>query len=180
AQQRLVSLTYTLGLALSRLGSADSPQLQASLVQAREEGRTALSELRALAQGIHPAVLTQEGLGAALESLAEQALVPVDVHAPADRYPPVVEATAYFVASEALANVAKHARATMASVSVEVTDGRLIVEVRDDGTGGADPARGSGLTGLVDRVVALEGRVEVESPLGRGTCVRAELPCDWS
>ena len=180
AQQRLVSLTYILGLAVSRLTPDGGRQLQASLIRARDEGKAALSELRALAQGIHPALLTQEGLGAALESLAELATLPVDVHAPAGRYPPVVEATAYFVVSEALANVAKHAHAAVAKVSIEEVDGRLLVEVADDGIGGADPARGSGLTGLVDRVAALKGSVGVDSPLGGGTRVRAELPCDWS
>jgi signal transduction histidine kinase len=180
AQQRLVSLAYSLGLALSRLKPGESPQLQASLVRASEDVKAALSELRALAQGIHPAVLTQVGLVAALESLAEQMALPVEVEAPERRYPPVVEATAYFVASEALTNVAKHAHATMARVSIAEMDGRLILSVADDGIGGADPARGSGLTGLVDRVAALEGRVMIDSPLGRGTEVRAELPCDWS
>jgi signal transduction histidine kinase len=180
AQQRLVSLAYSLGLALSRLGPGESPQLEASLVRASEDVRTALVELRALAQGIHPAVLTQVGLGAALESLAEQMPLPVDVEVPRRRYPPVVEATAYFVASEALANVAKHSGATMASVAITEGDGHLAVTVSDNGVGGADPASGSGLTGLVDRVAAVEGRVQIDSQPGRGTEVRAQLPCDWS
>jgi len=180
AQQRLVSLAYSLGLVLSRLRPGESPQLRANLVRASEDVKTALAELRALAQGIHPAVLTQVGLVGALESLAEQMVLPVDVEAPERRYPPVVEATAYFVASEALANVAKHAHATMARVTVTEADGRLVLSVADDGVGGADPARGSGLTGLVDRVAALEGRVRIDSPVGCGTEVRAELPCDWS
>jgi signal transduction histidine kinase len=180
AQQRLVSLAYTLGLALSRSAPGDDPELHAGLVRAGDEVRRTLSDLRSLAQGIHPALLTQEGLGAALESLAEQATLPVDVHAPCGRYPPVVEAAAYFVVSEALANVSKHAHANAARVCVTEAGDRLVVEVSDDGIGGADPSRGSGLTGLVDRVSALDGRVCVDSPLGCGTRVRAVLPCGWS
>jgi signal transduction histidine kinase len=144
------------------------------------EVKQALAELRSLAHGIHPAVLIQEGLGPALESLVEQALLPVDVVVPAVRCPPVVEATAYFVVSEALANISKHARATAARVTVDQRDGWLVVEVSDDGLGGADPARGSGLTGLFDRVAALGGSARILSPPGCGTSVRVELPCDSS
>lgn len=181
AQQRLVSLSYSLGLALSRSAPGDDdPERHAGLVRALEEVRLTLSELRSLAQGIHPALLTQEGLGAALESLAEQAIVPVEIHAPSRRYPPVVEAAAYFVVCEALANVAKHAHAGAARVWISEAADRLVVEVTDDGIGGADRRRGSGLTGLVDRVSALDGRVLIESPRGGGTRIRAVLPCGWS
>jgi signal transduction histidine kinase len=180
AQQRLVSLAYSLGLALSRSAPGDDPELHAGFVRALEEVRVTLAELRSLAQGIHPALLTQEGIGAALESLAEQAALPVEVQTRCGRYPPVVEAAAYFVVSEALTNVAKHAHATVARLCVTEAGDWLIVEVADDGIGGADPSRGSGLTGLVDRVSALEGDVRVVSPLGCGTRIRAVLPCGWS
>lgn len=180
AQQRLVSLSYTLGLALARLPARSSAELHATLAGALEEVKLALAELRGLAHGIHPAVLTQEGLGPALESLVEQAPLPVDVVVPAVCCPPVLEATAYFVVSEALANISKHARATAARVTVDQRDGWLVIEVTDDGIGGADPARGSGLTGLSDRVAALGGGASVVSPPGYGTSVRVELPCDSS
>jgi len=179
AQARLVSLSYTLGLALSRLGP-EEPELSRTLTGALEESKAAQSELRCLAHGIHPAVLTEEGLAAALESLADQSSVRVETLVPERRYPPVVEATAYFMVSEALANVAKHSGAAGARVRLEERNGCLLIEVTDDGVGGADPARGSGLTGLCDRAAALGGRVTVESPAGAGTRLRAELPCDLS
>ena len=179
AQSRLVSLSYTLGLALARLGP-EQPELARTLTGALEESKAAQSELRCLARGIHPAVLSQEGLVAALESLADQSSVRVETRAPRRRYPPVIEATAYFVVSEALANVAKHSGAAEASVRLEERNGCLLIEVTDDGVGGADPTRGSGLTGLCDRAAALGGRVTVESPAGAGTRLRAELPCDLS
>jgi signal transduction histidine kinase len=125
-------------------------------------------------------VLTQQGLAAALESLAEQASLPVTVAAAPCRYAPVVEATAYFVVAEALTNVAKHSHATQAAVTLRRHHDRLVVEVADDGVGGADPARGSGLTGLSDRAAALGGQVSIHSPLGCGTRLRIELPCVWS
>jgi signal transduction histidine kinase len=177
AQARLLSLSYTLGLALARLGP-EEPELARTLTGALEESKAAQSELRRLAQGIHPAVLTQEGLAAALESLADQSAVPVETRAPKRRYPAVVEATAYFVVSEALANVAKHSGAAVVRVLLEERNGRLLIEVTDDGAGGADPSQGSGLIGLSDRAAALGGRVSVESPAGAGTRLRAELPCD--
>jgi signal transduction histidine kinase len=139
---------------------------------------SALEELRELARGIHPAVLADRGLEPALSALAGRAPLPVDVTAtPDERLPARVEAAAYFVVAEALTNVAKYAQATRASVAVERRNGHAMVEVRDDGVGGADPARGSGLTGLVDRLAALDGRLEVESPEGGGTTVRADIPC---
>jgi signal transduction histidine kinase len=138
----------------------------------------ALEELRELARGIHPAVLSDRGLGPALESLAQRATVPVElVSVPSERLPAAVEAAAFFVVSEALANVAKYAGATSVSVRVRRENGAALVEVEDDGVGGADPGRGSGLRGLADRVAALDGTIRVESPPGRGTRVAAEIPC---
>ena len=136
-----------------------------------------LSELRELARGIHPAVLTERGLDPALAGLVARAPLPVTLSAPLDeRLPPAVEAAAYFVVVEALTNVAKYASATTAEVTVQNIDGQVVVDVTDDGVGGADPATGSGLAGLADRVTALGGRLEVESPPGGGTVVRAQLP----
>jgi signal transduction histidine kinase len=153
---------------------------------ASEELRLATDELRELARGIHPAVLTGEGLGPALRSLADRTPGSVTVaELPAGRLPRVVESTAYFVVSEALANATRYARAASTSVRVRLDhedrhggrrDG-LLVEIRDDGVGGADPARGSGLRGLQDRVAAVGGRLSVTSPPGQGTVVQARLPC---
>ena len=124
-------------------------------------------------------MLTDRGLGAALDALAARAPVPVELNEmPPERLPAPVESAAYFVVSEALTNVSKYAQATHAAVSVERVNGRVTVEVRDDGVGGADPARGSGLRGLADRVSALDGRLEVESGAGTGTTVRAVVPCE--
>jgi signal transduction histidine kinase len=180
AQQRLVSLAYSLGLTLSRSQPGTDTEARVTLARSLDEVRLTLSELRSLAQGIHPAVLTQGGLGAALESLAEQATLPVAVQAPGGRFPAVIEAAAYFVVSESLTNVAKHANARAARVSVTETVDELIIEVVDDGRGGADPEHGSGLIGLVDRISGLNGRLHIDSPLGGGTRIRAVLPCDWS
>jgi signal transduction histidine kinase len=177
AQQRLASLSCTLGLAQARLGADSNAELQGMLAQASQELSAALTELRELARGIHPPVLVQGGIRPAVESLAEQCPVPVDVTAPAGRYPPLLEATAYFVVCEALTNVAKHARATAAHVDIDQVDGRLIVQVVDDGVGGVDVQRGTGLTGLADRVAALEGQLQIDSLRGSGTRIRAELPC---
>jgi signal transduction histidine kinase len=175
AQARLVALALTLGTARTRAG--DDPELEALLARAAEELQTSLNELRELARGIHPAVLTDRGLEPALRSLAARATVPVAVDAALDRLPGAVESAAYFVASEGLANVAKYAHATRATVAVRRTGGRVVVEVADDGIGGADAARGSGLRGLADRVAALDGTIAVDSPTGRGTRLRAEIPC---
>jgi PAS domain S-box-containing protein len=176
AQQRLVSLSLSLRLAQARLKS-DPQAAEELLTGAGAELALALEELRELARGIHPAVLTDRGLGPALESLADRAPLPVDLLAvPEDRLPGPVEAAAFYVVAEALTNVAKYADASCVSVSVARENGRAIVEVSDDGKGGADPARGSGLRGLVDRVEALEGRLAVDSPRGAGTRVRAEIP----
>ena len=180
AQQGLASLSCTLGLARAQVEADASADLDGTLAQASRELNAALSELRELARGIHPPVLVQGGIRAAVESLAEQCPVPVDVTVPASRYPALVEATAYFVVCEALANVAKHARATAAHVDIDQIDGRLIVQVVDDGVGGVDVKRGTGLTGLADRVAAVEGRLQIDSPRLNGTRIRADLPCENS
>ncbi|MEA2318951.1 MAG: hypothetical protein QOD44_3140, partial [Solirubrobacteraceae bacterium] len=138
--------------------------------------RAAREELRELARGIHPTALTEGGLRAALPELAKRANVPVELHVVAGRAPAPVEAAAYFVCAEALANVAKYATATRVTIAVRREPGRLVVRVADDGAGGADPARGSGLRGLADRIEALGGRLSVESPPGAGTRLEAELP----
>jgi signal transduction histidine kinase len=133
--------------------------------------------LRELARGIHPAILTEAGLGPAIESLADRSTVAAAVLAlPDRRLSPAVEATAYFVVSEALANVAKYASATRARITAECPGDSLRVEIADDGVGGADPERGSGLRGLADRVAALGGRLAVVSPTGGGTRIVAEIP----
>jgi signal transduction histidine kinase len=177
AQQRLVALSLQLGLARRKV-EAD-PQTGARLLDAaRTELGRALEELRELARGIHPAILTDRGLGAALHALAERAPLPVDLHQmPEDRLPPAVEAAAYFVVAESLTNVAKYSDAEHASVRVGRVDGFAVVEVSDDGVGGADPAAGTGLRGLADRLAALDGRLEVQSPPGGGTVIRANIPC---
>ena len=137
-----------------------------------------LQELRDVARGIHPAVVTGHGLAVALESVAARSSIPLDLHAAGvPRLPGSVEVAAYYVVCESLANIARHARATAAVIEVRVTDGVLVVQVSDDGVGGADAARGSGLRGLADRVDALDGRFRAWTPPGGGTCVRAEIPC---
>jgi PAS domain S-box-containing protein len=177
AQQRLVSLSLSLRLAQSKLES-DPEAATELLTGASAELALALEELRELARGIHPAVLTERGLGPALESLANRATLPVQLEeVPSERLPGQVEATAYYVVSEALANVGKYAEASEVRVRVAQQDGLAIVEVEDDGIGGADPSGGSGLRGLADRVEALEGRLAVESSPGAGTRIRAEIPC---
>ena len=179
AQQRLLSLQWKLGAMLNRLEADGRSEWRAGLDEVLAEAQAAQSELRSLAHGIHPAVLTQQGLAAAFESLAEQCPVPTDTHAPDSRFPAVVEATAYFIASEALANMAKHAGATSARVRCDYRRGCLVVEVIDDGVGGAERG-GAGLTGLADRAAALGGHLSVHSPPGGGTVLRAELPCESS
>jgi signal transduction histidine kinase len=175
AQQRLVALSLTLRMAESR--AQKDPEAQELIRSAGEEAGLALKELRDLARGIHPAILTNRGLAAALDDLASRATVPVEVIAsPRERLPDQVEAAAYFVVSECLANVGKHAQASSATVSVRAQDGQLLVEVRDDGTGGADVENGHGIQGLEDRVGALGGTLAVESPPGAGTRVLATIP----
>jgi signal transduction histidine kinase len=176
AQQRLVSLALTLRLARERLG-ADSGDAAMLLDRSREELDLALSELRELARGIHPAVLADRGLTAAVDALADRAPLPVEVRdVPAERLPEHIELTAYFVISEALTNITKYAQANRAWVSVRQKNGRLLLEVGDDGVGGADVGRGTGLRGLADRLDAIEGRLYIESEPGRGTTVRATMP----
>ena len=178
AQQRLVAVTLTLRLAESQI--ARDPAGAARLVtQARVEAQLAIEELRELARGIHPALLSDRGLNAALEALATRAPVPVQVTGvPSDPLCQSVEACAYFVTAEALTNVAKYARATEAFVNLSLEDGHLRLEVRDDGVGGADPTTGSGLRGLRDRVDALDGHLELDSPPGGGTTVTVEIPVE--
>jgi signal transduction histidine kinase len=177
AQQRMVSVALTLRLALDQVGIAPDDALRRSLIGAVDQLNQALAELRELVNGIHPAVLTEGGLGPALRSIAELAPVPVALASvPEERFPQPVEAAVYFVVREALTNVAKHANAGAANVGVRRQDGRVVVEVADDGVGGAD-SLGSGLRGLADRVAALEGRLEVISLPGSGTRVVATIPC---
>ena len=174
AQQRLVSLRLALGLARK---ASDPEQADRLVETAMQELDAALAELRELARGIHPGVLTDHGLEPALAALADRAPLPVHVEASPSRLPSAVESAAYFTVAEALTNVAKYAHADSARVRVAVRDGHAVVEVRDDGVGGADPTRGSGLSGLSDRLAALGGALKVDSPSGGGTVVRAEIPC---
>ena len=176
AQQRLVTLALALQLARSQLSTSD-PALPDTLDQATTQLELALTELRELARGLHPTVLVEDGLAAAVESLADRSTVPVTVRAPDGRFAPELEATAYFVVAEALTNVAKYAGATRARVDIDRRDGVLVLEIADDGVGGADPGRGSGLRGLDDRVAAAGGRFTVTSLPGNGTTVRADIPC---
>jgi signal transduction histidine kinase len=178
AQQRMVAVAVTLGLAQAQFSS--DPENAAKLIaQAREEAQLAVKELRELARGIHPAVLSDRGLAAALEALATRAPVPVAVcGVPEEPLAPAIEACAYFVTAEALTNVAKYAHASEASVELAVDEGCLRLEVRDDGVGGADLDGGTGLRGLRDRVDALDGRFDVESPMGGGTTITVEMPLE--
>jgi signal transduction histidine kinase len=175
AQQRLVSLSLSLRLAEAHIRT-DPEGTAAILSAASEELKHALAELRELASGIHPTVLTDQGLEAALDALAAHVPVPVEVTACPHHLSPPVEAAAYYIVSEALTNASKHAAATRAWVSLRVEDGTLHLSVRDDGVGGADQTRGSGLIGLRDRVDALAGAIEIDSPPGAGTDVRAAIP----
>ncbi|MEQ4720298.1 histidine kinase [Nonomuraea sp. B19D2] len=176
AQQRLVSLSMTLGLA--RLDLPDDSPAGRLIGRAHDEAKQALAELRELIRGVHSQVLTDRGLGAAIRDVAGRSPVPVDVAVELDgRLPPPVEVTAYYVVSEALANLAKHSRATRGAVAARVERGTLVVEVRDDGAGGADPAKGTGLTGLADRLAVVAGRLSLSSPVGGPTLIRVEIPC---
>jgi signal transduction histidine kinase len=179
AQQRLVGLALDLRLARSKLD--DDPEEAARLLdEAQEELARATDELRELARGIHPAVLSDRGLGAAIDALASRCPVPVELDVRlAGRLPRPVEAAAYFVVAEAMTNLVRYSGAERASVAVVELEGELSVEVRDDGRGGAD-TEGSGLRGLADRIAALDGRLEVQSPRGGGTVVRAGIPTAMS
>jgi len=177
AQQRLVAMALNIRLARAKLNE-DPIAADRLLESAGAELDSALEELRELARGIHPAVLTDRGLGTALETLASRAPVPVELaQLPDGRLPEAVELAAYFVVAEALTNVAKYAHATHAKVEVARANGRLMVEVEDDGIGGANPENGTGLRGLADRIAVLEGRLEIDSETGSGTTVRAQIPC---
>jgi signal transduction histidine kinase len=177
AQQRLVSLALTLRMLGGRIDG--DPEAGRQLDAARRELDQALEELRELARGLHPSVLSERGLAAALDGLAHRAPLPVELEAmPGERLPDRVESASYFVVAEALTNVAKYAQASKASVQVSRANGEVVVEVSDDGVGGADPAGGSGLRGLLDRVSALGGTFEVDSRPGEGTTVRAAIPCE--
>jgi signal transduction histidine kinase len=176
AQQRMVSVAVTLGLAEAKMRT-DVNAAAALIAEARQEAQLAVQELRELARGIHPAVLSDRGLGPALEALAARAPVPVDVSGvPAEPLPRPVEAAVYFVTAEALTNIAKYAQADTASVALSVDDGTLRLEIRDDGVGGADSSAGGGVAGLCDRVEALDGVLTIDSPPGSGTTVTAEIP----
>jgi PAS domain S-box-containing protein len=176
AQQRLVALSLTLRLALAKLES-DPEAARAALADAGDELALALEELRELARGLHPAVLTDRGLRAAVDVLASRANVRVEIaEIPDERLPAPVEAAAYYLIAEALTNVTKYAEASEVRVQVVANGASVSVEVSDDGVGGADPAAGSGLRGLADRVEALGGSLDVASPAGAGTTLRAEIP----
>jgi signal transduction histidine kinase len=176
AQQRLIALSLELSLLEERLEG--DPDAKTRLDRARREIATSLEELRAVARGIHPAVVSGHGLAVALEQLTARAPVPVRLNVDLEgRLPERLEVAAFYLVSESLANIGKHADAASARVDVARRDGQVVVEVADDGVGGADTERGSGLRGLADRVEALEGRLRVWSPTGGGTRVRAEIPC---
>ena len=176
AQQRLIALSLDLSSLEEKLRG--DPDARRQLEEAQREITMSLEELRALAYGLHPAVVTGHGLAVALEQVAARASVPVRLTVDVDgRLPEPVEVAAYNIVTESLTNVAKHARATMARVKIDQADEALVVEVIDDGIGGADSERGTGLRGLADRVEALGGRLRIWTPRGGGTRVRAEIPC---
>jgi signal transduction histidine kinase len=175
-QQRLVSLGLELRLAQSMV-PADLARLEAEIGRVADELTGAVEDLREIARGIHPAILSEGGLGPALRTLARRAAIAVELDVPVlGRLPEPVEVAAYYAVSEALTNVTRHAHASVAEVSAEVSGGALRVCVRDDGAGGADPLEGSGLVGLKDRIEALGGTFSIHSPAGSGTTVSCELP----
>jgi signal transduction histidine kinase len=182
AQQHLVLLTMSLGLAKLELAGSPGPVAPAAtelVAEAHQQARRALTALRELIHNIHPQLLTDLGLAAAIGELAERCPLPVDVAVRVGRLPAAVESTAYFLVSEALTNATRHARATRVTVSAVVEDGTLTVVVTDDGGGGADPDGGTGLRGLADRAAVMAGRLTVTSPPGGPTTVRMELPCHY-
>jgi signal transduction histidine kinase len=176
AQQRLLGLGLALQLARAKVG-AEANGAAELLGEAEDELRRALDELRELARGIHPAILNDQGLGAAVRSLAERSTVPVAIVVPEASLGKPVEAAAYFLVSESLANVAKYAHASSVRVNIIRRNGSAVIDIDDNGVGGADPACGSGLRGLSDRVQALDGTFRIESPVGGGTHIHAEIPC---
>jgi signal transduction histidine kinase len=176
AQQRLVALAVDLRLVSATL-EKDPHSARKTLAVAQDELAEGLDELRELARGLHPAVLTERGLGAALKALANRAPVPVEItELPEQRLAGPVEAAAYYVVAEAITNVAKYAHASKVTVSVRRSNGHAAVTVSDDGVGGADAALGTGLRGLADRIEALDGHLDVDSPPERGTRISAEIP----
>ena len=178
AQQRLVSLAMNLGMAKDRLSESDDPRTRAMVEAAHGDAKHAIAELRDLVRGIHPAVLTDRGLDAAVSALVARCPVPVALSCDVPgRLPAAVESTAYFVVAEALTNVAKHSGATSASVRLQVAGDHLMVEVLDNGRGGAEAAAGTGLRGLRDRVAGVEGALDLSSPVGGPTVLTVELPC---
>jgi signal transduction histidine kinase len=176
AQQRLISLAFDLRITQDTV-PAELPALRADLGQVAEELIEVMEELREMSRGLHPAILSEGGLSPALRTLAKRSAVPVELHVNSrSRYPPPVEVAAYYVVSEALTNTTKHADASHAEVVVEEQDSTLRLRVRDDGIGGAEPQRGSGLIGLRDRVEALGGSIDVTSPVSHGTVIQVSLP----
>jgi signal transduction histidine kinase len=179
-QQRLISLGLELRLAQSTV-PPDLAELREEIGRAAKELGGVIDDLREISRGIYPAILSEGGLGPALRTLARRSAIPVELEVrPETRFPAPIEVAAYYVVSEALANAAKHARASVAEVLVEARDGVLDLTIHDDGVGGADPARGSGLTGLTDRVEALGGTLSVVSSTGEGTSLHVELPIEGS
>jgi signal transduction histidine kinase len=184
AQARLVALTMQLGRAQERVrlaaeAGATPPDLGPLLGEAQAEAQAAITELRELARGIAPPLLADRGLRAAVEALAQRSAVTVELDGELARRPPsVIENAAYFIAAESLTNVAKHADGASVRLSMREERGRLVIDVSDNGPGGADPA-GGGLTGLRQRVDALDGLITVNSPAGHGTWIHVELPCGW-
>lgn len=179
AQQRLLTASLAVGVVMAGQAARDDARLAANLEDVARHLDLALAELRELARGIHPSILSEEGLGPALTSLVEKSTVPTTVvESFTDRLPAPIEATAYFIVSEAIVNATKHARPSAVHISTARFNGDLIVTVSDDGVGGADPGHGSGLVGLADRVAALGGRLTVDSPPGEGTRIVAHLPCE--
>jgi len=177
AQQRLVSLAMELGLAREKMGT-DIEAARKLLDESHEDAKLVLAELRDLVRGIHPAVLTDRGLDAAISAIAGRSPIPVGVDVKLTaRQPDEVEGTAYYVVVEALTNVAKHSGASAANVMIRRDKGWLRITIADNGRGGADPSKGSGLRGLGDRIAALDGKLSLHSPPGKGTTLTVEIPC---
>jgi signal transduction histidine kinase len=180
AQQRLVAVAMALGRAKSKLSGEDQSALAELIDEAHADAKLAVSELRDLARGIYPAVLADRGLDAALSALAARSPVPVDVEVNVDPRPPAaVETTAYFIVGESLTNIAKHADAKQIQVKLDRGEDKVVVEITDDGKGGAELRPGGGLAGLADRAATIDGVITVFSPLGGPTVIRADLPCEW-
>ena len=177
AQQRLLATALELSRAQRHLGNRAAPEIERLLAASIEELQITVEELRTLARGLHPTVLIEFGLGAALQALTSKSPLSVTVDVCEERLPAEVEVTAYFVACEALNNIVKHAHASSASINARLVRGELVVEIADDGVGGARASESSGLRGMADRVEALGGRLQIHSPEGRGTQVTAEIPC---